>query len=69
MEVNNMLKMRKINSWKERNIKRWEKIVSTYLSIKKHPSARLIFKLIQLILNQLLSIIIKKVFLNLFPNF
>lgn len=35
-----MLKMRKINSWKERNIKRWEKIVSTYLSIKKHPSAQ-----------------------------
>lgn len=64
-----MMQKRKTSSWKEKNVQIWEKIVSTYDNLKSSPSAKLILKLIALILRSILSIIVRKIFLYLFPNF
>lgn len=64
-----MKKKRKTSSWKEQNVRLWEKMVSTYLTLKSSPSAKLIFKLIALILRSILSIVVRKIFYYFFPNF
>ncbi len=52
-------------SWKERNVKLWEKIVCTYSMWKQSRSAKIILKLVMLILKSFVSILIKKI-LNIF---
>lgn len=64
-----MKRKRKTSSWKEQKVQLWEKLVSTYLNMKKSPSVKLILKFIVLILRIILSIVVKKIFLHFFPNF
>lgn len=64
-----MKKTRKTSSWKEKNVQLWGKMVSTYLALKSTPSTKLILKFITLILRVILSIVVRKIFLQIFPNF
>lgn len=63
------MKKRKTSSWKEQKVQLWEKLVSTYLTIKSAPSVKLILKFIVLILRVILTIIVRKIFSYFFPNF
>lgn len=58
-----------INSWKEKNVHLWEKIVSMYIILKSSPSAKLFFKFIFLILKVTFSIFCKKILLHIFHDF
>ncbi len=64
-----MTKKSKTSSWKEQNVKLWEKMVSTYLTVKHSPSAKLILKFLFLILRVIISIVVRKIFFYFFPNF
>lgn len=59
---------RNTSTWKERMVQLWEKTVSTYEALKNNPSLSLILKLVFFIVKMLLSIILRKLFTNLFPN-
>lgn len=62
-------KKNNINSWKEKNVHLWEKIVSMYIILKSSPSAKLFFKFIFLILKVTFSIFLKKILLHIFHDF
>ncbi len=64
-----MTPKRKTGLWKEQHAQLWEKMLSTYLSLKNSPSAKLVLKFIALILRITLSIVVRKIFLHFFPNF
>ena len=64
-----MKKQHATRTWKEKQVELWEKMVSTYLRIKSSPSAKLILKFVFLILRVILSIIVRKIFSYIFPNF
>lgn len=64
-----MKKKHKTSSWKGKNVWFWEEMVSTYLVFKKSPAAKVAIKLIAFILRNVLSIIVRKIFSYIFPNF
>ena len=63
------MRQKQINSWKEKNVKLWEKVADTYLAIKSSPSIKLVIRVIFFIIKIIFSMIIKKFFSNILPEF
>lgn len=64
-----MKQQRSTSTWKEEMVALWEKMVSTYITLRNSPSVKLVLKFIFQLLKIILSIVVKRIIQHFFPNF